>query len=118
MIRHPSPYSLFRVRDYRETILSFLSDPDLRRRNRRGLLKGEQIHALARDLKYGHRGRLNSRDGLQQKNSSSCLALVIACIIYWQAKEIHRVIQTNTWISLHPPSLRISMARSISDRYS
>ncbi len=79
-----------------EYTLNFMSDPDMRKRNRRGLLKGEQIHALARDLKYGHRGRLNSRDWLQQKHSCSCLTLVIACIIYWQAKEIHRILQTHT----------------------
>ena len=87
-----------------EYTLDFMSDPDMRRRNRRGLLKGEQIHALARDLKYGHRGRLNSRDWLQHKHSSSCLTLVIACIIYWQAKEIHRVIQTD------PPPDHIDLA--------
>ena len=34
-----------------EYTLDFMSDPDMRKRNRRGLLKGEQIHALARDLK-------------------------------------------------------------------
>lgn len=79
-----------------EYTLDFMSDPDMRKRNRRGLLKGEQIHALARDIKYGHRGKLNNRDLLQQKESCSCLTLVIACIIYWQAKEIHRVIQTHT----------------------
>jgi TnpA family transposase len=79
-----------------EHTLNFMSDPDMRKRNRRGLLKGEQIHALARDIKYGHRGTLNNRDWLQQKNSCSSLTLVIACIIYWQAKEIHRVIQTHT----------------------
>jgi len=39
---------------------------------------------------------LNNRDWLQQKNSCSSLTLVIACIIYWQAKEIHRVLQTHT----------------------
>ena len=73
--------------------LSFMSDPALRRRNRRGLLKGEQIHALARDIKLGKRGRINKRDWLEQQHSCSCLTLVIACIIYWQAKEINRVIQ-------------------------
>ena len=77
-----------------EHTLNFLSDPDMRRRTRRGLLKGEQVHGLARDIRYGHRGRLNSREWLQQKHACSCLTLVIACIIYWQAKEIHRVIQS------------------------
>jgi TnpA family transposase len=77
-----------------EHTLDFMSDPEMRRRTRRGLLKGEQVHSLARDIRYGHRGRLNSREWLQQKHACSCLTLVIACIIYWQAKEIHRVVQT------------------------
>ena len=59
---------------------------------RRGLLKGEQIHALARDLNYGKRGRLCSQNLQEQKNSCSCLTLILACIIYWQAKEINRVV--------------------------
>jgi TnpA family transposase len=79
-----------------EYTLTFMSDPDVRRRNRRGLLKGEQIHALARDLKYGKRGRVNKRDWLEQRHSCSCLTLVMACIIYWQAKEINRVVQEHT----------------------
>ena len=78
-----------------EHILDFMSDADMRRRTRRGLLKGEQVHALARDIRYGHRGRLSSREWPQQKQVCSCLTLVIACIIYWQAKEIHRLIQTH-----------------------
>jgi TnpA family transposase len=78
-----------------EHTLDFLSDPDMRRQTRRGLLKGEQVHGLARDIRYGHRGRLNNREWLQQKHACSSLTLVIACIIYWQAKEIHRVIQSH-----------------------
>lgn len=76
-----------------EHTLLFMSDPALRQRNRRGLLKGEQIHALARDIKMGKRGRINQRDWLEQRHSCSCLTLVMACIIYWQAKEVNRVIQ-------------------------
>ena len=75
-----------------EHILRYMSDPLLRQRNRRGLLKGEQIHALARDVGFGKRGRITARDLQEQKNSSSCLTLIMACIIYWQAKEINRVI--------------------------
>jgi hypothetical protein len=69
-----------------------MSDQELRKRNRRGLLKGEQIHALARDLNYGKRGISGKADWQEQLNSCSCLTLILACIIYWQAKEIHRVI--------------------------
>jgi TnpA family transposase len=33
-----------------EFILQYLSEPELRRRIRRGLVKTEQLHALARDV--------------------------------------------------------------------
>ena len=63
------------------------------RQNRcRGLLKGEQLHQLARDVAYGKRGRISARDLDAQKNTCSCLTLIMACIIYWQAKEIAKII--------------------------
>ena len=58
----------------------------------RGLLKREQLHSLARDLYYGKRGRISRRDIQEQRNSCSCLTLILACIVYWQAKEINRVV--------------------------
>ena len=73
-------------------ILKYMSNRQLRSNSTRGLLKGEELHQLARDLKYAKRGRITVRDWLEQKNSGSCLTLIIACIIYWQAKEIHRVL--------------------------
>ena len=73
-------------------ILQYMSDKALRKRTRRGLLKNEQLHALARDLNYGKRGRISSRDIQEQRNSCSCLTLILACIVYWQAKEINRVV--------------------------
>lgn len=75
-----------------EYILKFMSDPTMRGRVRRGLLKGEEVHALARKVAYGKQGQVTARDLLSQKNTSSCLTLIMACIIYWQAKEISRVI--------------------------
>lgn len=74
-----------------EFILQFLSDPATRQRVRRGLLKGEEIHALGRQVAYGKQGVLTARDMEGQRTTSSCLTLIIACIIYWQAKEINRV---------------------------
>ena len=64
------------------------SEPELHRRIRRGLLKVEQLHALARDVFYGWRGRINARELWEQ----SCLDLILACIVYWQAREISRVL--------------------------
>jgi len=59
---------------------------------RRGLLKVEQLHALAGDVHSGRRGRINARELHEPLNSCSCLALILACVIYWQAKEISRVV--------------------------
>ena len=76
-----------------EFLLSYLSEPPLRSRVRRGLLKVEQLHALARDVYYGRRGRINARELHEQMKSCSCLTLILACVIYWQAKEISRVVR-------------------------
>jgi TnpA family transposase len=75
-----------------EFILKYMSEPQLRRRIRRGLLKVDQLHALARDVYYGRRGRINARELHEQMNACSCLILILACITYWQAKEIDRVL--------------------------
>ena len=77
-----------------ENILTYMSDPLLRQNRRRGLLKGEQLHQLARDVAYGKRGRISASDLQAQRNTCSCLTLILACIIYWQAKEITQIIDT------------------------
>ena len=69
-----------------------MSAPLLRRRVRRGLLKTEQLHSLARDVCYGKRGKITACDLQEQMTTCSCLTLILACIIYWQAKEIERVL--------------------------
>ena len=76
-----------------EFLLSYLSEPQLRSRIRKGLLKVEQLHALAREVYYGRGGRISVRELHEQMNSCSCLTLIIACVIYWQAKEISRVVR-------------------------
>ncbi len=75
-----------------EYILQYMSDPLVRQRVRRGLLKGEQLNALARQVAYGKQGKITQRDLQAMKNTSSCLTLLMACIIYWQAQEINRVV--------------------------
>ena len=66
--------------------------PPNARRIRRGSPLVEQLHALARDVFYGRRGRINARELWEQMNTCSCLNLVLACIVYWQAREISRVL--------------------------
>jgi len=76
-----------------EHILRVMSDPVARQRMRRGLLKSEEMHALARQVSYGKQGKISARDLHAQLNTSNCLTIIMACMIYWQAKEISRVIQ-------------------------
>ena len=68
-----------------------MSEPQLRAKVRRGLLKVEQLHALARAVYYGQRGRISAREVYDQMNACSCLTLILACIVYWQAREISRL---------------------------
>ncbi len=75
-----------------EFILQYMSTPPLRRKVKRGLLKNDQIHALAREVAYGKQGRITQRDFAEIMKSCSCLTLILACIIYWQAREIEKCI--------------------------
>ena len=75
-----------------ENILESLYDPELRKQRHRGLLKGEQIHQLNRDIAFGKRGKVNARDLDAQRNTCSSLTIIAGNIIYWQSKEIDRVI--------------------------
>src|SRR5256884_8965422 len=70
-----------------------MADPRKRKRTRKGLLKVEQIHQLARDITYGNRGRLKGKTIEDINSSGNCTTLIIACIIYWQAKEISRIVK-------------------------
>ena len=72
-------------------VLQYMSEPKLRAKVRRGLLKVEQLHALARAVYYGQRGRISAREVYDQMNACSCLTLILACIVYWQAREISRL---------------------------
>lgn len=74
-----------------EFILNYLSDPLLRRRIHRGLLKMDQLHSLARNVHYGKQGKIYARDLQQQLSNASCLLIILACIVYWQAKEIENI---------------------------
>ena len=56
-----------------EFVLQYMSEPQLRAKVRRGLLKVEQLHALARAVYYGQRGRISAREVYDQMNACSCL---------------------------------------------
>jgi TnpA family transposase len=70
-----------------------MSDPLKRKQTRKGLLKTEQVHQLARDITYGNRGRFKGKSLEDINSSGNCTAAIIAAITYWQVKEISKVIK-------------------------
>ncbi len=76
-----------------EHILYWMADPRKRRRTRKGLLKVDQIHQLARDITYGNRGRIKGKTLEEITSSGNCTTLIMAAIIYWQAREISRIVK-------------------------
>ena len=95
-----------------EFILEYLAEADLRRRIRQGLLKSEELHALARSVFYGKLGRVDWRDFQRQMSAASSLLVVLAAIIYWQIKEIERVIGEASEEELMP--LRLELLSHVS----
>ncbi len=68
-----------------EFILQYMSQPPLRRKIQRGLLKVDRLHRLAREVAYAKRGQFNKRDFVELMKTCNCLNLILACIVYWQA---------------------------------
>ena len=48
-------------------------------------------HQCGRYPYYGQRGRISAREVYDQLSACSCLTLILACIVYWQAREISRI---------------------------
>ena len=64
-----------------EFVLQYMSEPQLRAKVRRGLLKVEQFHAMARGTVYcRQRGRISAREVYDQVNACSYLPLILAGI--------------------------------------
>jgi hypothetical protein len=42
---------------------------------------------------YGQRGRIGPRDFAQQMSTCSSLTIILACIIYWQGREMSRIVR-------------------------
>ncbi len=93
-----------------ENTLKNMVNSEMRKRRQRGLLKGEEMHQLARDINYGNRGKITARDLEAQRNCCNCLTLIMACVIYWQAKEISRILTERNI----PEELKLSLLEHIS----
>jgi TnpA family transposase len=94
-----------------EHILMWMADPHKRKRTRKGLLKVEQIHQLALDITYGNRGRLKGKSLEEIGSSGNSTILIIAAIIYWQTKEISKVIREH---DLEEAGIDISLLAHVS----
>jgi hypothetical protein len=57
-----------------------------------GPFERRRVNAPARQVADGKQGSITAPALQAQKNTTSCLTLIMACIIYWQTKEINRVI--------------------------
>ena len=70
--------------------MEYVDDPALRRRVLIGLNKGENLHALARDIAFGRQGRFHDRGYEAQLNRASALSLVINAIAAWNTRYFER----------------------------
>jgi len=66
-------------------ITTYLTSPDLRRQVTRQLNKNESYHSLANALFWGQKGELRLRDLEDQRNRHSCLRLMAAVVILFNA---------------------------------
>jgi len=73
-------------------VLAWLGDEELRQRVGRQLNKGEQLHALRRDIFYANEGHVRHRTPDQQAQQALCLAIVVNAIIAWNTVYIQRVL--------------------------
>jgi TnpA family transposase len=76
-----------------EFLLEYLWSRELRQRIRLGLNKGEQLHALARQVFYGKQGTVDSSAFREEASGCGCLTLILACVIWWQTHQIDRALR-------------------------
>jgi TnpA family transposase len=82
-------------------ILELLLDPQLRRRQERGLNDGEAVNSASRAIFVGQRGEFRDRAYQDQVHRASCLHLLVAAIGAWT---------TPTW--LMPLRLYVQKAKT------
>jgi TnpA family transposase len=70
----------------------FLSDETYRRKIARQLNKGENLHALRRDLFYASEGAIRHRNPEQQTEQAWCLTIATNAIVTWISEYYGRAI--------------------------
>ncbi len=73
-------------------VCDWLRDPEMRKRNQRGLNKGESRHTLARAVHFHRLGEFRDRSFEQQFFRASGLTLLTSAIIHWNTIELEKVI--------------------------
>ncbi|MBV9544275.1 MAG: Tn3 family transposase [Chloroflexi bacterium] len=73
-------------------ILELLLDPELRRRQERGLNDGEAVNSAGRAIFVGQRGEFPDRAYQDQVHRASCLHLLVAAIGAWTTPYLADVI--------------------------
>jgi Tn3 transposase DDE domain len=75
-------------------ILELLLDPQLRRRQERGLNDGEAVNSASRAIFVGQRGEFRDRAYQDQVHRASCLHLLVAAIAAWTTPYLADAIET------------------------
>jgi TnpA family transposase len=83
--------------------LQWLQDPELRRRSRVGLNKGEQQNALRRAVFFNRLGEIRDRSYENQRHRASGLNLLVAAIILWNTTYLQRTVG-HLRTQGHPPA--------------
>jgi TnpA family transposase len=73
--------------------LTWLQDPDLRRRVTIGLNKGEAHHTLKRAIRFYRRGSIPDRTQLEQDLHAMALNLVVAAITLWNTAYLDQALK-------------------------
>ncbi len=73
-------------------VLTYIQNPKMQQRIRRGLNKGEAIHALEQALRIGQAGEMRERDVDAQRNRASCLMFLISAISAWNTVYLDKVV--------------------------
>ena len=77
-----------------EYILRYVTDPELRKKIRLKLNKGEYRHKLPRWIFFASQGEFCTGDCQEIMNKASSLSLVSNAILYWNTVKINSLIET------------------------
>jgi len=76
-------------------VLTYLQDPAMQQRVRRGLNQGEAVHSLQRALStIGQAGEMRERTLTDQQNQARCLTFLVSVISAWNTVYLDKAVST------------------------